>query len=89
MHTTTAPARTTEIAAARGGTRGNPALIVLGIGRWRVLGDRGAIVGLVEERATPRGVGYRARRYRWRAREFVDVGDFWRLEDAVASLRAS
>lgn len=63
-------------------------VIALGVGRWRVLGEQGSVAGLVQEHPTPEGPRYRARRFRWSTRAFLDVGDFWRLDDAVSTLRA-
>jgi len=65
------------------------ALVALGWGRWRVLSATGAVAGLVEERTTTDGARFRALRYRWSERGFVEVGEFWRLDDAAAVLRSA
>jgi hypothetical protein len=67
--------------------RGSPARLVAAASRrWRVIDRRGRIVGHLDAVADPRGVRYRARRYHPTARAFVDVGEFWSPDDAVASL---
>lgn len=63
-------------------------VVPLGLTRWRVLGSSGTVAGLIEETTSAQGVRYRALRYRWSARAFQPVGDFWRFGDAVATLRA-
>jgi hypothetical protein len=67
---------------------GPESLVPLGWGRWRVLDGRGAASGLIEEIETGRGSRFRALRYRWSSRAFVEVGEFWNVDDAVASLRS-
>lgn len=64
-----------------------PSLVALGLDRWRVLDPAGAVIGVVDALSRPDGMRYRARRYRWSVRAFVDVGEFWRRDDAVAVLR--
>lgn len=73
----TAPARTATA----------PSLVALGMDRWRVLDPAGAVIGVVDALTRPEGTRYRARRYRWSSRAFVDVGEFWHRDDAVAVLR--
>lgn len=62
-------------------------LVALGWDRWRVLDRAGAVIGVIDALSRPEGELYRARRYRWSSRSFVDVGEFWRRDDAVAVLR--
>ncbi|MDY0829156.1 hypothetical protein SK224_08465 [Microbacterium sp. BG28] len=62
-------------------------LVALGLDRWRVLDTAGGVIGVVDALVRPEGLRYRARRYRWSSRAFIDVGEFWRREDAVAVLR--
>lgn len=64
-----------------------PSLVALGMDRWRVLDGAGVVIGVVDALLRPEGTCYRARRYRWSSRTFVDVGEFWRRDDAVAVLR--
>ncbi|MDR6198256.1 hypothetical protein QE374_000165 [Microbacterium sp. SORGH_AS428] len=64
-----------------------PALVALGLDRWRVLDAAGGVIGVIDALARPDGMRYRARRYRWSSRAFIDVGEFWRRDDAVAVLR--
>ncbi|MEV7691982.1 hypothetical protein AB0N73_01485 [Microbacterium sp. NPDC089189] len=77
----------TTIAHARPSSAGR--LVPLGIDRWRVLTPDGAVAGLVSARIDPDGTRYLAQRYRWSSHAFVDVGEFWRLDDAAAVLRAA
>ncbi|WP_460740361.1 hypothetical protein [Microbacterium neimengense] len=64
-----------------------PALVALGLDRWRVLDAAGVVIGVVDALSCTEGMRYRARRYRWSSRAFIDVGEFWRRDDAVAVLR--
>lgn len=64
-------------------------LVPLGIDRWRVLTSSGAVAGLVSARVEPAGTRYLAQRYRWSSHTFVEIGAFWRLDDAAAVLRAA
>jgi hypothetical protein len=68
---------------------GSGTLVRLGWGRWRVLTRSGDVAGLIEERATSQGIRFRALRYRWNDRAFVEVGEFWRLDDAATVLRSA
>jgi hypothetical protein len=54
---------------------------------WRVLDPSGRIIGHLQSIVDHAGVRYRARRFRIASRSFVDVGDFWSADDAVACLR--
>ncbi|WP_344228337.1 hypothetical protein [Microbacterium binotii] len=64
-----------------------PSLVALGLDRWRVLDAAGVVIGVVDALSCAEGMRYRARRYRWSSRAFIDVGEFWRRDDAVAVLR--
>jgi hypothetical protein len=55
--------------------------------RWRVLDPSGLIVGHIAARSDSGGTRYRARRYHPGSRAFVDLGEFWSIEDAVQCLR--
>jgi len=64
-------------------------LAPIGDGRWRVLGPNGLITGHIDARAALSGVRYRARRYHAPSRAFVDLGEFWSIDDAIDCLRYS
>lgn len=81
--------RTTPLPPISAGRMRSETLVPLGWGRWRVLDRRGAASGLIEELETGRGARFRALRYRWSSRAFVEVGEFWSVDDAVASLRSA
>ncbi|OAH51488.1 hypothetical protein [Microbacterium oleivorans] len=55
----------------------------------RVVDGSGRVIGHVARTGDGDGCRYRARRYRAAAGGFVDVGEFWRVEDAVAALHDS
>ena len=84
----TATRSTPSPSVSVGGVR-TETLVALGWGRWRVLDRSGTASGLIEELETGRGARFRALRYRWSSRAFVEVGEFWSIEDAVASLRSA
>lgn len=54
---------------------------------WRVIDTDGAIRGHLRVVADPLGIRYRAERLLVRSGGFQLVGEFWKAEDAVASLR--
>lgn len=58
-------------------------------GLWRVLDSSGRVVGHVAEREEDGHLRIIARRFRAASRAFVDIGSFWRLDDAVAALHHS
>ncbi|WP_036284127.1 hypothetical protein [Microbacterium luticocti] len=64
-------------------------LVPIGCDHWRVLDAAGLIVGHVDARADPHGTRYRARRYQPAARRFLELGEFWSIDDAVDCLRLS
>lgn len=64
-----------------------PVLVPIGLSRWRVLRPDGDVAGLVLEHGDGATTRFRAQRYHWPSRSFIDVGEFWRRDDAVAVLR--
>ncbi|CAL4859845.1 hypothetical protein [Microbacterium sp. MM2322] len=56
---------------------------------WRVVDAAGRVIGHVARTGDEAASRYRARRFRASAGAFVEVGEFWRLEDAVAALHDS
>lgn len=55
---------------------------------WRVVTPQGRVIGHLQAVEHPLGLRYRARRFHSALGGFLDVGDFWSPDDAVASLRA-
>ena len=55
----------------------------------RVVDPEGRVVGHVARIGDDLATRYRARRFRPAAGGFVELGDFWRMEDAVAVLHDS
>ncbi|WP_159499976.1 hypothetical protein [Microbacterium sp. 18062] len=76
-----------RITATRTSVRDSATIVPLGWGRWRILTSTGTVAGLVEELPTPQGTRFRSLRYRWNARAFQAIGEFWRFDDAVSALR--
>ncbi|MCW4384737.1 hypothetical protein OH146_03000 [Salinibacterium sp. SYSU T00001] len=60
------------------------ALVPLRGGLWRVTRPDGDVLGYVEKFERGDGTRYRAKRISPTLRRFVLVGEFWRMEDAVA-----
>lgn len=54
---------------------------------WRVVSPAGRVLGHLQAIPHPQGERYRARRYHPASATFVDLGDFWSADDAVACLR--
>ncbi|MDT0181553.1 hypothetical protein Q9S36_15350 [Microbacterium sp. ARD31] len=61
-------------------------LIGAGPSLWRVVDGRGVVIGHLQRLDDDR---YRARRLRFAAHGFVDIGDFWSADDAVSALHDS
>jgi hypothetical protein len=53
----------------------------------RVIGADGALVGYLDAVDGPAGRRWRARRWIAQQRRAVDVGEFWRVDDALDALR--
>lgn len=81
--TVISPASPPSPSRVRAGT-----LVPLGWAKWRVLKADGTPSGLIEAHETHDGVRYRALRYRWSSRAFIEVGEFWSLDDARGALSA-
>jgi len=54
---------------------------------WRVQDATGRVLGHLRLMPDPLGVRYRAERLHLATASFRLVGDFWRVDDAVAALR--
>lgn len=63
-------------------------LIPVGASAWRVTAPNGRIMGHVERVSDP-DERFRARRFHVPTRQFVELGTFWRIDDAVATVRWS
>jgi predicted methyltransferase len=59
------------------------ALISLHDGLWRVTRPDGEVLGYVERLTAKDGGRFRAKRISVRLRQFVNVGEFWQMRDAV------
>ena len=54
---------------------------------WRVIDRGGRVIGHLQALSTTAGVRYRARRFQASSRAFIDLGDFWSIDDAIDCLR--
>lgn len=54
---------------------------------WRVIDGSGRVIGHLQARAQASGIRYRARRFHAASRAFLDLGDFWSVDDAIDCLR--
>lgn len=63
-----------------------PSLVRLKDGLWRVTGRSGVVLGHIERRADVRGDSFAARRL-VAATRTVDLGVFWRIDDAADCFR--
>lgn len=54
---------------------------------WRVIDASGRVIGHVQALAQADGVRFRARRFRVATRAFMDLGEFWSVDDAIDCLR--
>jgi hypothetical protein len=59
-------------------------LVPLHRGMWRVTRAGGEVLGYIEELDSADGTRYRAKRISARLRRFIALGEFWRMDDAVA-----
>ena len=50
---------------------------------WRVTRPCGEVLGYIERFEVQAGVRFRAKRFIARQRRFVEVGEFWKMDDAV------
>lgn len=50
---------------------------------WRVTRPSGDVLGYVEQFPVRAGVRFRAKRFIARQRRFVEMGEFWSMDDAV------
>lgn len=63
-----------------------PSLVPVNDGLWRVTGRSGIVLGHIERRTDVRGDRFAARRFVAAART-VELGVFWRIDDAADCFR--
>ncbi|GAA3868901.1 hypothetical protein GCM10022381_10290 [Leifsonia kafniensis] len=61
-------------------------LVPVRTGLWRVTHRSGSVLGHIERRSDPAGDSFAARRLTATSRT-IDVGTFWRLDDATDCFR--
>lgn len=54
---------------------------------WRVIDRSGRVIGHLQALAQGSGIRYRARRFHAASRAFLDLGEFWSVDDAIDCLR--
>ena len=54
---------------------------------WRVIDRKGHVIGHLQAIADGSGIRYRVRRFRASSRAFLELGEFWRIEEAIDCLR--
>lgn len=54
---------------------------------WRVVDRGGRVIGHLQALAVGSGVRYRARRFHAATRAFLELGEFWSLDDAIDCIR--
>ncbi|MFI8631881.1 hypothetical protein ACIGEP_04705 [Microbacterium sp. NPDC077663] len=64
-------------------------LVAVSGGVSRVVDGSGRVIGHVAQSGDGDGCRYRARRFRATSGGFIDFGEFWHLDDAVAALHDS
>ncbi len=50
---------------------------------WRVTRPSGEVLGYLERLRVPAGDRFRAKRFLVRKHRFVEMGEFWRMDDAI------
>ncbi|MES2092364.1 MAG: hypothetical protein V4531_00945 [Actinomycetota bacterium] len=66
-------------------TVGRPGLLLVPLHDelWRVTRPTGEVLGYLEKFRVPTGVRFRAKRFLVRQRRFVEMGEFWKMDDAI------
>jgi hypothetical protein len=64
-----------------------PSVLQLHSKLWRVTKPGGEVLGYIEAFDATGGERYRAKRFVASRRSFLEVGEFWRIDDATDSLR--
>ncbi|MER7796059.1 hypothetical protein [Microbacterium sp. NPDC096154] len=88
MHNTAHITSVPEIPVAAPRIRGRETLIRAGAALWRVQDRDGRLLGHLRHLEHPLGVRFRAERLHLPTGRFLQVGEFWCADEAVASLRA-
>lgn len=76
-----------QLETPRLGPEASVRLAVAAPALWRVVDQRGRVIGHLQAMAEDSGVRYRARRFHAASRMFRDLGEFWSADDAVDCLR--
>jgi hypothetical protein len=50
---------------------------------WRVTRPTGEVLGYLEQFRVRAGLRYRAKRFIVRHKRFIEVGEFWSMDDAI------
>jgi hypothetical protein len=85
LGTATVRTASTNVATANRRNSG-PALVSVRDGLWRVVDRTGAVLGHIERQTHPDGERFLARRIVMATRR-IDLGAFWRMEDAADCFR--
>lgn len=88
MHNTGSAAVVPEVPVAAPQTQGRETLIRAGAALWRVTAPGGRVIGHLRQCDHPLGVRFRAERLHLATGRFLEVGEFWSVDEAIASLRA-
>jgi hypothetical protein len=88
MHNTGQAAVVPEIPIAAPPIRGRETLVRAGAALWRVTTPEGRVIGHLRRLEHPLGMRFRAERLHLATNRFIEVGEFWSADEAVASLRA-
>lgn len=54
---------------------------------WRVIDRSGRVIGHLQALTQAGGIRYRARRFQAVSQAFLDLGEFWSVDDAIDCLR--
>jgi hypothetical protein len=85
LSTATVVTASSNVATA-GRRNSGPALVSVRDGLWRVVDRTGAVLGHIERQTHPDGERFLARRIVMATRR-IDLGAFWRMEDAADCFR--
>lgn len=88
MHNTGQAAVVPEVPFPAPAFRGRETLTRAGAALWRVVTPDGRVIGHLRRLEHPLGMRFRAERLRLSSGRFIEVGEFWTADEAIASLRA-
>jgi hypothetical protein len=65
--------------------QGHPGLTLVQLNNelWRVTRPSGEVLGYLEQFRVRAGLRYRAKRFIVRQKRFIEVGEFWSIDDAI------